>query len=56
MSKTLVLLAALVVIAIATGALAVASFLRERKGARALRSGPDSAAASGPRYPPQLDR
>jgi hypothetical protein len=56
MSKTLVLLAALVVIAIVTGVLAVTSFLRERKGARALRSGRDSAPASGPRYPSQLDR
>jgi hypothetical protein len=56
MSKTLILLAALVIIAIVTGALGVTSFLRERKRARAELAGPESEPASGPRFPPQLDR
>jgi flagellar basal body-associated protein FliL len=56
MSKTLILLAVLVIIAIVTGALAVTSFLRERKRARAQPAEPESAPSSGPQYPPQLDR
>jgi hypothetical protein len=56
MSKTLILLAALVIVAVVSGALGITSFLRERKGTRAELAGPESAPTSGPQYPPQLDR
>jgi hypothetical protein len=56
MSKTLMLLAVLVIIAIVTGALAVMSFLRERKRARVQPAQPESAPSSEPQYPAQLDR
>ena len=53
MSKTLMLLAVLVIVAIVTGALAVTSFLRERKGARVQLAEPESAPVAAGRAPAQ---